>query len=584
MAVTETYLLESSSRELKAIKRKIDEEKAKITKGRRERKIVGTIAKHGLGYIFKDSSLFKLFRHQVRTPEESDKLRKIGNRMRMAFEELGPTFIKLGQVLVTRNDILPEEITLELEKLLDSVPPISFDNIKYMLETELPEGLNSFGWIDTNPIGSASLAQVYRAQLKTGEIVAVKVLRPTVENLFQTDISIIKKWTKRLQKQLPVEIAASLDLIELVTDYYSGSMNELNLEREAQTMKHHRSIAGERFEWLRGSEVYLSTKNVLVMEFIDGWTIKDFPVDFFTFEERLSIMLDLAHYYIESFMNGNYHADAHGSNILICKNTRKAVPIDWGMVGKMDTMHTQAIFRFLMHTRLNQAEDAAECALDVVIPTIYTDTVKLRDQYRAMFLNYVNSTQADKYNWGRLVLEIINIGMLNYCKIPNGLALWAKAFSATEGTARWICPEVSYHHVVESADTSVMKGVIGRRFNYRANATWITEVVKLFGTVPRRINKILEHFYHNDFRMSVQMRVDKRTATMANQIMNRLALTMIVSSIIIATGLIMSNMPQTEFFGITKQTIASSGLALGGILGFFLLWRIWRTRKVRSLF
>jgi ubiquinone biosynthesis protein len=570
--------------EREQIKREIDKYKTEITKAKRQRKIVGVIARHGLGYFFNDSSIFRLFRKRNRSSEESEKLRKIGRRMRMAFEELGPTFIKLGQVLVTRNDILPEEITLELESLLDKVTPIHFDYIKYIMEMELSEGLDTFEWIDPEPIGSASLAQVYRARLKTGEDAAVKVLRPTVEKLFQADISIIKKWARRLQKQLPVEMAASLDLNELLNDYYGGSMDELNLEREARTMEEHRKIAGERFEWMRGPEVFVATKNVLVMEFIDGWTIKDFPVDFYTFEERMLIMLDLAHYYIESFMNGNYHADAHGSNILICKKTRKAVPIDWGMVGKMDTMHTQAIFRFLMHTRLNQAEDAAECAMDVVMPTIYTDTVKLRDQYRAMFLNYVNSTQGEKYNWGRLILELINIGMMNYCKIPNGLALWAKAFSATEGTARWICPEVSYHHVVESADTAVMKGVIGRRFNYRANATWITEFVKMFGTMPRRINKILEHFYYNDFRMNMQMRLDKRTANMANQMMNRLALTMIVASIIIATGLIMSNMPNVHFLGLTKAAIASAGLGLGLILGVYLMWRMWRTRKTRSFF
>lgn len=568
--------------ELEQMKKAIEKEKAAITYGQRQRKIISVIAKHGLGYLFQDTT--RIFFKRNRSVEESAKLRRVGKRLRTAFEELGPTFIKLGQVLVTRNDVLPEEITLELEGLLDKVPPLHFDYIKYILETELHGGISVFEWIDPEPIGSASLAQVYRAKIQTGEEVAVKVLRPMVEKLFQTDIAIIKKWVRRLQKKLPVDVAASLDLIELVNDYYSGSMNELNLEREALKMKEHDKEIRDRYDWVRIPEVFHATKNVLVMEFIDGWTIKDFPVDFYSFEERMLVMLDLAHYYIESFMNGDYHADAHGSNILVCKKTRKAVPIDFGMMGKMDTLHTQAIFRFLMHTRLNQAEDAAECAMDVVNPTIYTDTVKLRDQYRAMFLNYVNSNQADKYNWGRLVLEVINIGMVNYCKIPNGLALWAKAFSATEGTARWLCPEVSFHHVVESADTAVLKGVIGRRFNYRANATWLTEFVKLAGTVPRRFNKILEHLYYNDFRMTAQIKLEKQTANIANQIVNRLALAMMVSSLFIAVGLILSNLPEITFLGLTKQSIASIGLSIGGFLGIFLVWRIWRTRKSRSLF
>lgn len=584
MELAERRIASLTPEDLEDIRWEIEEDKAEITKAKRQRRIVSVLAKHGVAYIFKDSSLFNLFRKKNKTPDERAKLRLIGKRLRIAFEELGPTFIKLGQVLVTRNDLLPEEITLELEQLLDQVPPIHFDYIQYILETELSEGIEIFEWIDPKPIGSASLAQVYRGKLYTGEDVAIKVLRPTVEKLFETDIAVIKKHARRLQKLLPVEMQASLDLVDLLNDYFGSSMNELNLENEARTMDDHERIAGERFEWLKMPERYHASKNVLVMEFIDGWTIKDFPVDFYTFEERLNVMLDLAHYYIESFMNGNYHADAHGSNILICKKTRKAVPIDWGMTGRMDTLHTQAIFRFLMHTRLNQAEDAVECVMDVIQPTIYTDVTKLRDQYRAMFLNYVNSTQASKYNWGRLVLEIIHIGMMNYCKIPNGLALWSKGFSATEGTARWICPEVSYHHVVESADTAVMKDMIGRRFNYRSNATWISEAIKLFGTFPRKVNKILEHLYFNDFRMNMQMRVDKRTTNLANQMMNRLALAMIASAIIIATGLMMSTMPDAEFFGISAESIASIGLVSGSILGVVLLWRIWRSRKMRSIF
>ncbi|WP_328703124.1 ABC1 kinase family protein [Alkalihalobacterium elongatum] len=570
--------------QIEMIKTKIYKDKSSITASKRTRKIISVMSKHGLAYLLKDASILSKWNKKNRTYEDDVKLHKIGVRLRKVFEELGPTFIKLGQVLVTRQDILPEPITLELEKLLDRVPAMDFEIMQYILETELPQGLDMFEWIEGKPLGSASLAQVYKAKLLDGPVVAVKVLRPTVEKLFETDITVIKKWVKKIQKLLPLELAASLDLNSLVADYYSSSMNELNMQNEARSMNEHRTIA-EPYEGVHIAEVYSATNSVLIMEFIDGWTIKDFPVDFFTFEERLELLMDLAHYYIETFLIGNYHADAHGSNIMIDKHTKKAVPIDFGMIGKMDSLHGQAIFRFLMHTRLNQAEDAVECAMDLIQPTIYTDTVKLRDQYRAMFLHYVNSTQGSKYNWGRLVLEIISIGIQNYCKIPNGLALWAKAFSATEGTARWLCPEVSFHHVVESADVQIMKRMMSSRFNYRANASLLQESTKLIGTLPRRLNKILEHLYYNDVKFNLQVKMERSTKDIVQQSVNRLVLAIITASFILATGLMTMNLPSELLLPfLSLQFIAAAFLFISLLLSIFLLWRVWRTRKSRSFF
>lgn len=118
----------------------------------------------------------------------------------MVFEELGPTFIKLGQVLVSRQEIIPEPVTTELSELLNEVPPMPFRYMAAVMEDGLPEGLKEFEWIDPEPVGSASLAQVYRAQLKDGRVCAVKVVRPIVDKLFEIDISIIQKFAGRLQK------------------------------------------------------------------------------------------------------------------------------------------------------------------------------------------------------------------------------------------------------------------------------------------------------------------------------------------------------------------------------------------------
>ncbi|OYD09637.1 ABC1 kinase family protein [Paludifilum halophilum] len=558
------------------LQREIQKMRDGITRTKRFRTIVKIFAKHGLLHLF-DREKLRLFQKN-RDKAEEERLRKIGRRLRLAFEELGPTFIKLGQVLVTRQELLPDPVTAELADLLDEVPPQPFSHMAVVLDEELPDGLHTFEWIDPTPIGSASLAQVYHGKLKDGRECAVKVVRPTVDKRFKTDISVIRTLAKRLQKRLPPPTAVAIDLPGLIEDYYSSSVNELDMRIEARNIKEHGRI-GEEFETIGVPEVYMVSHRVLVMEFIDGWNLKEFPVDFFTFEERFMRMVDLAHYYVKTFSEGFYHADPHGSNLMVDRRTKKIIGIDWGMVGRMDSLHTEAIFRSLLHIRLNQAEDAAEAALDLMQPTSYTDPARLKDELRSMCIHYVNSEQGSRYNWGSLLIQLITIGMRNHCRIPNGLALWSKGFSAAEGSARWLCPEISYHTVVESADVQILRRWLSRRFNFRANASFITETGKLIGTLPRRVNKILEKLAWNDLKLLVEHRVPDRFNQFANRSINRLILGILASGLFIGSSLLLSfaaeamkTMPSIRWLG--------EGLLWGSAaLSVYVVWRVIRSRR-----
>lgn len=573
-------VLKEEDREAKtaAIRAEIEREKAKITIGKRRRKIFSVFAKHGLTYLLKDTLSWKLAGKQKRSQQEDEHLRQIGARLRTTFEELGPTFIKLGQVLVTRQDLLPAPITQELEKLLDKVPPIGYDYIRCILEEEFSDGVDRFEWIDENPLGSASLGQVYKAGLNDGTTVALKVVRPTVDKLFQTDITVIKKMTALLQKRLSPELAAALDLGALVRDYYSSAMDELDMTEEAGKMREATQYR-KRTSYVNVPEVYDATKNVLIMEYIDGWLIKDFPVDFLTFEERTKIMIDLVHLYIQQMMDGHYHADAHGSNIMINKHTRKAVIIDWGMTGRMDSVMAHVLMRAIMQIQSNQAEDVAEIFMELMSPTIYTDVTKLKDEMRSLALHYVNTAQgSDRYNYGRLVMEMTSLGIKNYCKVPNALALWAKGFSATEGAARWICPEISYGQVIEAYEIPILKSILGKRFNYRSNASFVAETSKMVATLPRRTNKVMENLADNKVQLNLQIQPDTVTRNMLNQIANRLALALVTFALIVTSGIVMSSMPEATILGLSVETIANIGLGTSIAMVFFMFVRFIRTR------
>ncbi|QQK74598.1 AarF/ABC1/UbiB kinase family protein [Salicibibacter cibarius] len=568
---------------VKAVRQDIEKEKAKITKGKRRRKIVSVFAKHGLTFLLKDTLFWKLMGKQKRSQKEDEHLRQIGARIRIAFEELGPTFIKLGQVLVTRQDLLPDPITQELEKLLDQVPPIGYDYMACIIEEEFPEGVDLFEWIDEVPLGSASLAQVYKAEMKDGTTVALKIVRPTVEKLFQTDITVIKKMSGLLQNRLSPELSAAIDIGSLIQDYYSSAMDELDMIEEAGKMREMTKYR-KSTSYVDVPAVYEATKNVLIMEHIDGWMLKDFPVDFLTFEERTKIMIDLVHLYVQQLMDGHYHADAHGSNIMIDKHRKKAIVIDWGMTGRMDSVSAFVLMRVIMLIQSNQAEDVAEVFMELMNPTIYTDPVKLKDEIQSLALHYVNSAQgSDRYNYGQLVMQSTAIGISNYCKVPNSLALWAKGFSATEGAARWIAPEISYGRVVEAYEIPILKNILRSRFNYRSNASLVAESSKMVATFPRRATKVMENLAENKFRMNMQLQPDTVMRNTLNQIVNRLSLALITFAIIVASGFIIASVPGGTFLGMSAVTVANIGLVTSLVFVLFILWRFIRTRKHRSL-
>lgn len=299
-------------------RQELQRQRSAITKSRRFRATVKTFAKHGIMHLVQD-----------RSRDDTTRQRLLGQRLRAAFEELGPTFIKLGQVMLTRQELLPSALTAELEPLLSDVPSVDFPYMKTVLDDSMPDWQDHIEYIYPNPIGSASLAQVYKGHLKDGRPVAIKIVRPLVDKLFTADIAVIRKLVRRLQRMLPPETAESLDLSGLVNDYYSSAMDELDMRQEAQAMNEQRELCRE-FATLHIPEVYLVSPQVLVMEYVDGWNLKEFPVDFLTFEERLERMTDLAHYYVKMFLQGYYHADPHGSNIMIDSKTKRAVMLDWG--------------------------------------------------------------------------------------------------------------------------------------------------------------------------------------------------------------------------------------------------------------
>lgn len=552
-----------------------------ITTAKRRRSILRTFMKHGLALLLKDGGL-ALFRNGGVNLSDAQK-EKIARNLRLAFEQLGPTFIKLGQVLSTRQDILPDFICDEFTLLLDNIPPAPFSEVMEVMQRELPMGVNTFRSIDSVPIGSASLATVYRGELQNGQSCAIKVVRPNIDKLFQTDIYIIKKWAKRLYQYLPQKVRTTVDLDGLLNDYWSSSLEECDMRQEAEHMEHHARIM-ERYERVRIPKVYAQpTKNILVMELIEGWSLKDFPVEEVTFEERFEMMFDLAHYYVESLLNGYYHADPHASNILIEKSSKKAVVIDWGMVGRMDAQTGQKLLYMVSLINQNLCEEAAEIGLQIVEPTEYTDIDRVRKIFTAVAPKYAFALQGQtSVNWGTAIAEVITFSMQNYCRIPSGLALWTKGWMATEATARWLLPEISYHRVVESYDTNILRNMLSHQISYKTNGFALAESARFWSALPRRMNAIFEKLSMNRLGGFVEMRMSEATSKSIHQMVNRVVLALICAASLMTSALFGIAMQNTRgsVVGIGLGTAATVMGIVGLVTSLFLIWKIYRSKRL----
>ncbi|MGA9172603.1 MAG: AarF/ABC1/UbiB kinase family protein, partial [Thermoactinomyces sp.] len=171
------------------------------------------------------------------------------------------------------------------------------------------------------------------------------------------------------------------------------------------------------------------------------------------------------------------------------------------------------------------------------------------------------------------------IGMKNYCRIPNALALWAKGFSAAEGTARWLCPEISYHTVVESADVQILRRWLSRRFNFRANASFIAEAAKLVGTLPRRINKILEKLTWNDLKLIVENRVNDHLVHNVNKMVNRVTLSVMASGLFVGSSILLSFGTEMLKVSPSLRWLVTGMLWGASAVSVYVIWRVFRSKK-----
>jgi len=304
---------------------------------KRYRDVAKVLTRHGFGFFVEEMGLLHMLSLPKRlftNMEETDPM-TVGERIRQVIEELGPTYVKIGQIASTRADIIPEEILKELEKLQDNVPSFSFEQVTRIIEEELGSPLEEiFAWINEGVIAAASIGQVHRAQLRTGELVAVKVQRPQIKTMIETDLEILLDLATLAEHRM--ERMERLQLRDVVEEFARSLHNELDYSIEARNAQK----MAKQFEndpTIHIPAIYwdYSTRTVLTMELVEGVKLNQFEeIEKKGYDRKVIAEQLVRALFHQVLIEGFFHADPHPGNIFLLQGGVVSF-IDFGMAGRL---------------------------------------------------------------------------------------------------------------------------------------------------------------------------------------------------------------------------------------------------------
>lgn len=495
--------------------------------------------------------------------------RSTEERLRLALEELGPAFIKLGQFLSVRSDILPKSYIEELSKLQDEVESISFPEIKHIVESEMGKDIDEiFNDFNKEPIASASLAQVYRAKLKNGKEVVVKVQRPGIKKKINTDINILKAVAKWAEKE--IKEARDYEPSKFITNLKHNLQNELRFTREGTSIQRFRKNFRHNKDVLI-PQLYRRhcSSKMLTMEYVKGFKITSPEVQEkteLTNKEILEIGLDFV--FKQIFKHKFFHADPHPGNILVTEEGKISL-VDFGLTGNLDDDTIDLLGELLIAGEQKDVERIIEVLIELGVTEELAQTSGLRGELKNFIEQYYGISLED-VEVKEILDDIFNITRRHKLKMPRNLLLLAKTLSTAEGVAFQLEPRFNVIEELKPYIRKILRQRLSPGYLTKKAKRIIRSYIRLLRNLPGDINSILKELKDGQLKVEFEHRGLDDLILHGEKSLNRLSFSLIIASIIIGSALII----QTESFFI----LGLIGFSLAGILGIALIIAMFRSR------
>ncbi len=543
----------------------------------RYREIGEILLKHGFHYIIDKLDLWNLIPLRKRLFNKGNKVKlPLEARIRMALEELGPTFIKLGQILSIRPDLIPQDVILELEKLQDEVASIPFDFIKKNIEKELGRSLNeAFKYFSEEPIATASIGQVHLGELHDGRKVVVKVQRPGVANSIKRDLKILMNFASVLEQRVP---ASSLyDPVGIVEEFTRVLNKELDYGLEGRnTERFRRNFADDKTVYIPKIYWDLTTTHILTMEMVQGVKVSNIEELKKKGHDLHKIAYNGARALLKQILvDGFFHADPHPGNILI-RDDGSIAFIDFGMVGRLDEellRELASLFRGIIQRDpdriLSVLDNIGIMPAGVELHGLKYEIIDIVDEYY-----YKPISQIDI---GRLMNQLATVATSYNIKLPLDFILLGKSILTIEGVGRKLDPEFNISKILEPFMKEFLRSKEYKERVIRATVGDTLGYVEKVLKVPGKIDRLLDKAEKGEIEVNMKIDELKTLISRMDVLANRIILGMITTGLIIGSSLIMQTERAPMIWGF--PLIGVGGYFLAGFFGIFIV--IWLLRSGR---
>ncbi len=496
-------------------------------------------------------------------------------KVRQVLEDLGPTFVKLGQIISMRPDFLPKEYQEELTKLQSDVRPMDFATVKAIIQGEYQQDWDKiFSYIDEKALGSASIAQVHQAVLLNGDKVVVKVQRPGIYDIMAKDISLLKKALSLLN--IVHDSNSVVDLESIVDEMWEVAKQEIDFVLEADHIEEFAHLNKEDKDILCPAvNRQLTTPRILVMECMEGIPLDDVQAltDNGVDMERMGRLLGV-NYVKQVIEDGFFHADPHPGNIWV--KDGKILWLDLGMMGRMSAKDRNSFRRAIMALVTGDVYEMKEAVLALGVPRGKVDHIQLYDDV-AMLMNQYGDLDFEHVQAGEITRQILRVLKNNNIGVPHGFSMFARGVLIMEGVMTRCCPQVNFSEIFAQG----LKISMERDFN------WLNELsrmkregytlVKKSMQLPEQISDILKMTLSGQTKVNLDLTGSQEPLQQLDAMINKMIMAIISAALLLGSSTICTTQMTPQIMEIPVLGVA--GYLAAMVLCGKLLWNIIRTDR-----
>jgi ubiquinone biosynthesis protein len=541
---------------------------------RRYRQVTVVLVKYGFGDV-----VDRLGSGTVRAWVLRRRPREISTaqRLRMALAELGPTFVKFGQLLSTRPDILPEHYINELERLQDEVPPFPYPQVETIFMEDLgkPPG-ELFAVFEQTPFASGSIAQVHRARLESGRRLAVKLQRPGIPSLIETDLAILAELASLAEKHVPeLRWFRPVDLVE---QFARTIRRELDFVAEAQAIERfRRNFEGDPARFVPALHWQYTTSRILTTDYVDGVKVTHLEELEARGYDRKAIARNGARVILkEVFEHRLFHADPHPGNFFVLEGNVIAA-VDFGIVGRLDDETAEQLGLLFTAVVQKDSEEILRVFRNLKLLHQDVDVTLLRVDIED-FLDQYHGLPLEKVNTERMIEELLRMVRRHRIILPVNLALLGRMLAVSSGVGRMLDPEFN---IIEEARPFV-RSFLAARLDPKRTARKVVRAWRdyqaMLRALPRDLEELAAKLKRGEVLVSLHHEGLNRFILEMDRSSNRLAFGMIVAALIVGSSLIIQLQRGPMVFGFSALGLV--GYLIAGLLGLWLVVAILRSGRI----